>query len=211
MAKGGELNMLNKARLTGAIATGAVLAGVLLPAAAHAATNVTVTGNGADSKNKVKIKEVKKTNVIQTNAAAVVNLVGVVQNTGGNKANKNTGGSVNITSGNASATVSNTTTTGGNVAVVEDCGCESTPSMIDISENGKDSTNKVKVKNVNVNTTVQSNYTMVVNSVMVAQNTGHNTANGNTKGDVMITSGDADTTVENTVETGSNVVSPSMP
>ncbi len=203
--------MLNKAKFTGALATGAVLASVLLPAAAHAATNVTVTGNGADSKNKVKVKEVKKTNVIQTNATAVVNLVGVVQNTGGNKANKNTGGTVNITSGNATATVTNNTTTGGNVAVVDNCGCESMPTTIDVSKNGADSTNHVKVKNVNVNTTIQSNYTMVVNGVMVAQNTGNNSANSNTDGDVMVTSGDADATVENTVETGSNVVSPSMP
>lgn len=204
--------MISKAKITGTIATGAFLASVMMPAVAHGATNITVSGNGADSKNKVKVKEVKKTNIIQTNATKVVNLVGVVQNTGGNKANKNTGGSVNITSGNATATVTNTTTTGGNVVVKDDCGCVPSDLTVDVKNNGADSTNKVKVKNVHSDTTVQSNFTMVVNGVLVAQNTGDNKANQNTgEGGVSVTSGDAEATVENTAETGSNVVAPSMP
>ena len=77
--------------------------------------------------NSIEIKKVCKTEVTQTNVSTIVNNVGVVTNTGGNKANGNTGGNVNVTSGNATSTVTINNVSGGNFAVVSGCGsCGST-------------------------------------------------------------------------------------
>lgn len=79
----------------------------------------TIQGNGTGSKNKIKTVNKNKTEVTQSNSTAVINLVGVLQNTGGNSANQNTGaGDVTVDSGDADATVTNTTTTGTNVLTI---------------------------------------------------------------------------------------------
>lgn len=70
----------------------------------------------------IEIKKVCKTEVNQTNVSNISNNVGVVLNTGGNKANGNTGDAT-ITTGDATSTVTITNTTGGNVAVVSGCCC----------------------------------------------------------------------------------------
>jgi len=48
---------------------------------------------------------------------------------------------------------------------------------------------------------------MVVNGVVVGQDTGNNTADKNTGGDVEVTTGDADATVTNTTTVGVNTLS----
>lgn len=79
----------------------------------------TIQGNGSDSVNKIKTVNKKKTEVTQSNSTAVINLVGVFQNTGDNQANNNTGdGDVTVGSGDADATVSNSTTTGSNTLIL---------------------------------------------------------------------------------------------
>jgi hypothetical protein len=198
-----------KIKLATGLVTASLLAATVAPAA-FAATDITVSGNGAGSHNKVKVKNKNKTKVVQSNATAVVNLTGVFQNTGGNTANNNTGGgNVDVNSGNATSTVTNHTTTGGNVATVDPCGCPTGDTLIDVSGNGADSTNKVKVKNTSTTTVRQTNETLVVNGTLVAQNTGGNHANNNTgDGTVDVNSGDADSTVTNTVTTGGNLLSP---
>jgi len=202
--------MISKVKLTTGFVTAAFLAAVVLPSGAFAANTVTVSGNGADSHNKVKIKSNKKTKVKQSNSTAVVNMVGVMQNTGGNKANKNTGnGGVSVDSGNATATVTNTTTTGGNHAVVNPCDCVEGDNTIDVKNNGADSTNKVKVVSNSTYKVSQSNETFVMNGVLVAQNTGMNQANQNTgDGEVGVDSGAAEATVTNEVATEGNVLNP---
>lgn len=199
-----------KTKITTVIVAGAFLAGIVMPAGAFAANNVTVSGNGAGSTNKVKIKNKKKVKVEQTNRTAVVNLVGVFQNTGGNTANNNTGdGAVDVNSGDATSDVSNTTTTGGNVLVMPDCGCPDPNNTVDVKNNGADSTNKVKITSKSRTVIDQSNETLVINGVLVAQNTGGNHANSNTgDGNVDVNSGDADSTVTNETTTGGNVLVP---
>lgn len=201
--------MISKVKLTSGFVTAAFLAAVVLPTGAHAAT-VKVNKNGADSTNKVKIKSEKKSKVKQSNSTAVVNLVGVLQNTGGNSANKNTGdGGVSVNSGDATATVTNTTTTGGNVAHVNNCGCPEEETNVVIRKNGADSTNKVVISSTNSNKVSQNNETLVVNGVMVAQNTGMNEANQNTgSGEIDVDSGEANATVTNSVTTGGNELHP---
>ena len=165
----------------------------------------TIKNNGADSTNKIKTVSKKKVAVSQSNQTLVINGVLVAQNTGGNKANKNTGGGgVDVNSGNATATVVNTTTTGGNTADITGCGC---PEVTDnkIQGNGADSYNKITTTSSNKTIVEQSNSTAVVNLVGVLQNTGGNTANKNTGGgDVDVNSGNANATVINTVTTGGN-------
>lgn len=200
-------------KLTTGIVAATFLAGVIAPVGAFAANDVTISGTGADSTNKVKIKSKNKTEVKQTNSTAVVNLVGVLQNTGGNKANKNSGGSVSIKTGDATATVTNTTTTGNNEASVDPCGCVDPLNTVEVKNTGADSKNKVKINTKNVNNVTQKNETLVVNGVLVGQNTGMNEANknsGDAGSDPSIDTGDTDATVTNDVTTGGNVLNPSI-
>jgi hypothetical protein len=107
-----------KLKLTTGLVTAAFFAGVVAPAGAFAANNVTVKGNGAGSYNKVNISSNSVYKVDQSNETLVVNGVLVAQNTGMNEANQNTGGAgsdPSVDSGNADATVTNVVTTGSNV------------------------------------------------------------------------------------------------
>jgi len=192
-----------KTRLAAGLTTVAILATSFAPAA-FAATDITVSGNGADSINKVKVKAKHKVTVKQKNSTAVTNAVTIGQNTGGNKANKNTGGGVAVNSGDATASVMNTTTAGGNTAMVDSCGCVAVAPTVSIDGNGADSTNKVTLSSKYVTTATQKNTTSVVNGVVVGQDTGSNTANSNTGGTVDVTSGDAGVTVVNTTTVGLN-------
>lgn len=193
-------------KMTTGMVTAAFLAGVIAPASAFAADTVTISGNGAGSTNKVTIKNKKKTKVDQYNGTAVLNLTGVFQNTGGNKANGNTGGTVDVNSGNSTSTVTNTTTTGSNSATVNGCGCPDVDNTVDVKNNGADSTNTVKITNESKFKAIQTNETLVVNGTLVDQNTGGNRANNNTGGDVTVDSGNATSTVTNNTTTGGNTL-----
>lgn len=195
-----------KTKIAVGLSTAAFLATSIAPAAF--ADSIVIRRNGAGSTNKVKVESVKKTKVSQSNSTAVLNLTGVTQNTGGNKANNNTGdGDVDIDSGNAGSTVTNTTTTGGNSATVSGCGCPEDGSDITVARNGAGSYNKVVVKSTNKTKVSQTNETFVLNATEVDQNTGGNKANNNTgDGDVDIDSGNATSTVTNSTTTGNNSV-----
>ncbi|MEM4736645.1 MAG: hypothetical protein QXD41_02120 [Nitrososphaeria archaeon] len=197
-----------KVKLATGVATAALLATTLAPVA-FASTN-TISGNGAGSTNKIKIKNINRTTVNQSNATAVINLTGVLQNTGSNTANNNTGnGNITVNSGNANSTVTNTTTNGSNTATVNLCGCPTEDTTNEIKNNGAESENKIRIKNVNNSHLEQINETLVVNGTLVAQNTGSNHANNNTgDGDVTVDSGNTTANVTNTTTTGSNVLNP---
>lgn len=200
-----------KTRLTTGIVTFAILASSFTPVAAFAAnTNVTISDNGAGSTNNVTVKNKNKVKVRQTNRTAVVNLVGVFQNTGGNSANDNTGsGNVTVDSGSATSNVTSNTTTGGNDATVNPCGCPNPTPTVNVTGNGADSNNDVTIKSKSKFKVTQTNETLVINGVLVAQNTGLNHANDNTgDGTVSVDSGNAGSTVTNDVTTGGNVLNP---
>lgn len=94
----------------GLIATGALIAPVAL-----AETSCTISGNGSGSSNSCTVRvsggrscrpnRCGSTGSATVNNATVKNKVRVRQNTGGNTANGNTGGSVSIDTGNNTATV----------------------------------------------------------------------------------------------------------
>lgn len=80
---------------------------------------VSNTGNGNGSTNTATSYQKNKLKVGQTNNAFQLNVVGVSQNTGGNQANSNTGGNVDITSGDAAATVLIENVANSNSVVIE--------------------------------------------------------------------------------------------
>ena len=67
--------------------------------------SISIRGNGVGSVNQAFVDIENKCKIVQTNNANIVNIIGVGANTGGNSANSNTGGNVNINSGSASASV----------------------------------------------------------------------------------------------------------
>lgn len=201
-----------KIKITAGVLSLALATSIFAPAGAMAATNVTVSGNGTDSINKVKIKNIKKTSIKQKNNSSIINSFSVTQSTDGNNANNNTGGDVTVTSGNSTATVNVTNMTGGNFLMWDDsCGCIPQDTTVDITDNGKDSQNEVKVINKDITKLTQKNSVSITNSISVNQSSGENDANNNTGGNVSITSGDthAEITVDNT--TGDNVIENANP
>ena len=98
------------------------------------------------------------------------------------------------------------TNTGGNSAVVEGCCCGSEGGNVVIKDNGAKSHNHVFVGDECVTMAEQSNETLVVNGVLVGQNTGLNTASHNTGGSVDVSSGNANADVTNTTTTGTNTL-----
>ena len=173
-----------------AIATGALLLNTALPAFAD--VTLEITGNGSDSYNKADVDVNQTTVVEQSNTANISNNVTANADTGKNDANRNTGGSVSIDTGDASTTVGITNEVNSNVAEVQ-C-CEGDVDVL-ISGNGDNSTNKAYVdvnQDQGSGTFVdQSNYAKIDNDVDADSNTGKNDANRNTGGVVSIDTGDA--------------------
>ncbi|QQG47724.1 MAG: hypothetical protein HY044_01385 [Candidatus Woesebacteria bacterium] len=64
-----------------------------------------IIGNGADSTNKIIVENKCSTTLVQSNDASISNNVWVSSSTGGNVADKNTGGSVSLKTGSSDATV----------------------------------------------------------------------------------------------------------
>jgi len=201
-----------KKRLTTGIVTAAMfgfLVAIVAPAAADASHRIVIRDNGFNSTNTVDVEIRKAKKLRQRNRTTVWNWISILQNTGGNTANKNTGGDVDVNSGNADVEVLNSTETSGNSANVDLCGCEEDENTIVISDNGAQSDNTVLLKKGSSLRVSQSNRTFVKNDISVEQNTGDNTASQNTGGDVDVDSGDAEATVNNTTTTGGNELNPS--
>lgn len=100
----------------GLATAGLLTSGALLAPAALADATCTITDNGARSHNScsIVVKNGSGGNCEESclpqepktvRRAKIRNKVRIYQNTGGNKANSNTGGNVTIESGNATATV----------------------------------------------------------------------------------------------------------
>lgn len=159
--------------------------------------DVLISGNGADSDNKVELKDKGSgVTVFQENEAGVKNIVDADSDTGDNEAEKNTGGDVSIKTGDATTSVSVSTTANANWALVGG-GSGSTPTLsLRILGNGVDSKNDIKVKLDGGVLLAQANVADVFNKIDADADTGDNKAEENTGGAVSIDTGDADTTVE---------------
>jgi len=179
-------------KLTTAFATGAVLLQALAPFAA-AQTTLTITGNGSDSTNTTAVANTNVTTVVQSNTANINNNVSSSSNTGNNDANDNTGGDVNIDTGDATTDVSVTNVANSNAASVDNC-CQNDVDVT-ISGNGTGSTNDAALALTNTTTLFQTNEANVSNNVDADSHTGNNDANDNTDGNVRIDTGNAETSV----------------
>lgn len=194
------------------VAAGAVSAALLMGSLAGTvfAADLEITDNGARSVNTITVHEISVCDVEQNNLTLVGAAVSASASTGGNTANGNTGSGVSITTGNASATASNTVTGGSNTAV-NPCCCdpvcdEVAPPTAAIRDNGWRSTNTINRTSVGVSDVEQNNATVVLGKVKAKARTGKNKANWNTGGTTTVSTGVATSGATNTVTGGSNTI-----
>lgn len=152
------------------------------------ASTVEVSGNGADSENTANVSISRVVKIQQTNTADIDNNVAASANTGSNEANDNTGGDVSITTGDAvvKLAVSNTANSNQNSG---NC-CDPLSVAAKISGNGADSANEININLNDEKNFVEENDLDIDNRIKVWGNTGENKANGNTSGNVNISTGD---------------------
>lgn len=163
-------------------------------------TTVTVSGNGDNSTNNATVNTGKNsgTQVFQENEADVHNYVDSDAKTGDNEAERNTGGDVTIRTGNAASNTTVNNTVNANLATVGG-GTGGNSVSAQISGNGVDSHNGIKLTVGNSVGIWQSNDAYIDNHVESDAKTGGNEAEHNTGGNVTIDTGSAkaDTTVSN--------------
>lgn len=192
-------------KVSATLTTGALVAGFYLPGAAFADTTVNVVDNGPDSYNSVHVTNNNSVSLNQSANTSVETVANVIANSGGVEANKNNG-DVDITTGNATANVSNVVTGGSNIASLNQCGCENDTSVT-VDHNGTDSVNKVKVTNANGGKFKQKSNLSVATVVNVKAKTGKVKTNKNNY-DVTVTTGDASSSFDQTVDGGANILNP---
>lgn len=153
-------------------------------------TNLSITGNGADSQNHIDVNQKNKTTVVINQNAKVNNNASGNANTGENKANSNTSGNVSIDTGNikVSGGIENAPV---NIASVRLASAGSALSA-KISGNAIGSVNKIEADFINSTNSFLNFNADFNNFVNWNLNTGRNDANGNTGGSVDITTGDID-------------------
>ncbi|HVZ11927.1 MAG TPA: hypothetical protein VG965_02765 [Patescibacteria group bacterium] len=153
-----------------------------------------VAGNGAFSANNVDSSSRNSTNLSQSDITQIANHVAIDNNTGNNGASFNTGGNVNILTGNANSQVGITNLTGGNMASITDfTGNDWLPTYL--SGNGALSDNSVSTRNTIRTNLTQNSLTNVANYIESMNNTGGNNASFNTGTNVYTTSGSANSFV----------------
>lgn len=190
-----------KKKVASAIAAGTLLLNLATPAFATSLT-LEVSGNGSNSDNEVELEYEQEVKVTQTNVANVLNDVKVEANTGGNEAEDNTGGDVEISTGDAETNVTVSNTLNSNVAHVDACCLGDVTAKI--SGNGSDSDNDIDLDLDNDVKVTQVNHANVWNYVDVEAETGDNEAEDNTGGSVKIETGNASATVSVSTAANSN-------
>lgn len=163
-------------------------------------TNVTISGNGSDTKNTANVTLGPSGNnasdlIDQSNSADVKNDVNSNASTGYNKASDNTGGSVHIDTGNATTGVVLSTVANANSATIGGGNSGSGSLTALITGNGTESDNNIDLTLGNSVWFAQSNNANVDNDVNANAKSGGNEAKDNTGGSADITTGNATTTV----------------
>ena len=150
------------------------------------AEEIEVTGNGSESVNTVSAEISQTTSVVQENNASIENSVDTSADTGGNTASDNTGGSVQIETGDIieELTIENAV----NSSFVDIPCCESDFSA-EISGNGEGSENTINISEENNTEIYISQNADIDNRVEGSANTGNNSANDNTGGNILIDTG----------------------
>ena len=191
--------------LTSGAMGSALLLASLTPALA--ATDVTISGNGANSTNKVSLVNKCRTTATQDNNSNVGIILGVTQSTGDNTANGNTGGDVKIDTGKATSGVTFTVGGDSNTLASSDCCCTTVDTTdVTIKNNGDASLNVVKEKSKVKVKKEQKNKKTVGVVGGTTQGTGNNETKNNTNGTVDVFSGDTDSTITGTVGGNTNTL-----
>lgn len=169
-----------KTKIATGVATASIFA-VAVTSSAFAA-DVEVVNNGAKSDNTVIVENENTTVVKQANVTVAGTFVYATANSGGNKANGNTGGDVSINTGKATNDVHVSVTGGNNKATLpEGCGCPD-DDTISIKRNGAKSDTFVKVENEDKTIVEQGGFTGALTEIGVESNSGDNQAKWNTGG-----------------------------
>lgn len=175
------------------------------------------TSNGANSTNGATADTTTNNLTVQTNGALVESNLNLLSDSGGNMADKNTGGSSEITTGDANVagnalTFANNNLDGGvyfnfvyiygdliGDIIMPDEYFASAPCVncgADIlaanTGNGASSTNASSVDQTTNNNTFQYNDVSIENNMLLDATTGNNETNKNTNGDSTIKTGDTD-------------------
>lgn len=156
--------------------------------------DVLISENGDNSDNTVNLNTAHQTTVTQWNVANVENDVDVDANTGGNNADRNTGGNVTISTGNADVSdngVKIVNALNANSASIGSGAGGQGMLSLRILGNGVDTNNDINLNLASITTLEQGNLANVENDVDVDADTGNNVASRNTGGDVLIDTGDA--------------------
>jgi hypothetical protein len=150
------------------------------------AIEIVITDNGSGSSNEVSTQVETTTTVEQTNESNISNEVVTEANTGGNEASGNTGGDVNLTTGDVNQNLSVENSVNRSVVETECCGQDAT---VTISGNGAGSENSGLLA-LNSNTGIYiEQRTDIKNKIEGVANTGENSANSNTNGNISIGTG----------------------
>lgn len=156
-------------------------------------TEVKIAGNGSQSDNDVDLDMDNSNEIFQDNNAHVKNDVDVDAKTGYNDADDNTGGDVDIDTGNSDVSVGILNALNTNFASIGS-GDNSGGNGLSlwVLGNGSKSDNYIDADIDKSNTVKQENDAHVYNDLDVDANTGKNDANDNTGGEVSIDTGDAE-------------------
>jgi hypothetical protein len=147
---------------------------------------ITVSDNGASSGNDVNIQQETQTQVTQENTSQVADSVDTSATTGENSASENSSENVAIETGDATDEMA--VENSGNLTVA-DAGCCQAETDVDVSENGSNSQNQVNLSQTTSTTTTVDQNIKIQNNIQGYANTGENTANDNTNGDINIHTG----------------------
>jgi hypothetical protein len=154
-------------------------------------TTVNINNNGSLSTNQIDLDLINANSAFQTNMANIGNMVNTKANSGHNNANSNTGGDVQIMTGNAQSEVGITNKANVNIANLGINNSSDNNISAQISGNGASSYNNIDLDQSQLNSLVQDNYANIWNSVHTDVKSGFNHANSNTNGDVIIDTGSA--------------------
>ena len=190
-----------KKALVSAVASVAILLNTAMPI--FAGTTLIITGNGDGSENEAKVDLDQTTTVTQTNETSITNDIDANANSGGNSASRNTGGAVNVDTGNAKTDVKVSNIANSNEAVVDCCLANSDVDVL-IEGNGSDSENEAELEIESAIELYQTNEAKIKNDVDANANSGDNRADRNTGGDVSVETGNASVDVDLKTAANSN-------
>ncbi len=152
------------------------------------AEELVITGNGSGSSNNATSTNTQTANVSQSNNLDVNNNIETDSNTGNNDTSGNVGGESIIDTGDTSTEVIVTNTGNSSSSDLSCCNGSST-GTVDISGNGTGSYNGVNVNNTSTTNINHINTASIINNITGYANTGNNSANHNTSGNVYIKTG----------------------